>query len=438
MFRTLVELITTPPGAQKVDKANAVLAVHPLQLSRWLEEIWARGGITGDAWKPVLLSSDVALGDPAAVTKTRLPQALLDTLPSGVQPMPGTPPPPQPFTIPGLGTGDSLPPPVWEHLMYAYLIEATGIFEILGEVVRRLVVGETLPAPSIDTMVLTNHTEELFYRDPPLFGVGGLLTSQLRPDARINRRNVYWRMFGMDLPHPPGPGVIGQPWKRDTGSNTNQRFLELWNELLRQVWLGIENDKNSSGPNATDAGYVGYLCQTLGEMLQLRRRGGMLSREEFAYVTMMSWFHLIVEYDTTLVTDLHADAGAQGNPADRLAAIGTRVGIAPSRQARELFELADLISPLLWFIELGKFNTPTHAELLYRRNLLPNPVIATSMNRIVDLWQSGTGERVKDLAVTVRRQQTPQLTAQPARLPGNLVPSAPSGNGHKAPARAWP
>ncbi len=28
--------------------------------------------------------------------------------------------------------------------MYAYLVEATGIFEILGEVVRRYVVGETL------------------------------------------------------------------------------------------------------------------------------------------------------------------------------------------------------------------------------------------------------------------------------------------------------
>ena len=148
--------------------------------------------------------------------------------------------------------------------MYAYLIEATGIFEILGEVVRRYVVGETLPTPSMDTLVWVRSTEELFFRDPPLFGIGGL-TSQLRPEARINRRNAYWRMFGLDLPHPIGMGIEGQPWKRDVGETANERFLELWNELLRQVWLGIEHERNTSGANPTDASYIGYLCQAIGQ-----------------------------------------------------------------------------------------------------------------------------------------------------------------------------
>ena len=152
----------------------------------------------------------------------------------------------------------------------------------------------------------------------------------------------------------------------------NTRFVELWTELLRQVWMGIENDRNAVGANPTDPSYVAYLAQTLGEMLRMRKRNGMLVREEFAYVTMLSWFHLTVESDTTVVTDLQAIAGANGNPADRLAAIGARVGITPPRQARELFELADLMSFVLWFIELDQFSTPATAALLYQ-NIAAQP-----------------------------------------------------------------
>jgi hypothetical protein len=161
-------------------------------------------------------------------------------------------------------------------------------------------------------------------------------------------------------------------------------------------------------------------------MLQLRRRGGMLAREEFAYVTMLSWFHLTVDYDTALVEDLSANAGLNGNAADRLAAIGARVGIAPSRQSRELFELGDLVSPFMWAIEVGMFNDPAAAEMLYRHTTLgtASDEIARQMNRIVDLWQSATGERVKDLAVTTRPTYGLR-SAQPTKLlPGGLVPTA--------------
>jgi hypothetical protein len=177
-------------------------------------------------------------------------------------------------------------------------------------------------------------------------------------------------------------------------------------------------------------------------MLQLRRQFGMLAREEFAFVTMMDWFHLTVSFDTAIVVDLKATAGPGGNPADRLAAIGARVAIAPSRQSRELFELADLMSAILWAIETGIFNTPTGATLLYATNLTGNTIFST-MIRIIDLWQSATGERVKDLAVTTRRQGLAPQSAQPSRLlPGPLVPTArpaarpaaagrPSTNGHR-------
>jgi hypothetical protein len=244
----------------------------------------------------------------------------------------------------------------------------------------------------------------------------------------------------VDLPHPPGSGIEGQPWKRDVGSTSNARFLEMWNELLRQVWLGYENDSNSSGAKPTDSSYIAYLCRTISEMLQLRRRGGMLSREEFAYVTMLSWFHVTVESDTAVVDDLAANAGIDGNAADRLAVIGARVGIAPSRQARELLELADLISPLMWAIEVGIFNDPLAAEMLYKHtNMGSTPTdIASVMLRIIDLWQSATGEPLKALAVTQRRVQAPGRSAQPTKLlpSGGLVPTAPSPSMTPSPSPA--
>lgn len=434
MFRSLAAHVPPPPSKVTEVEANAVLAVYPLQLSRFLEEVWAAGGVTDTSWNTLLSpTSAVPIGN---IAKMAEPVGLLATLTSGVRPMPGAPT--QQYTPTPLTTllGGA---PLWDHLMYAYLIEATGIFEIFADVVRRYVVGETLPIPSADSVAWVRSTEELFFRDPPLFSTSGPLMSQLRPEAAVNRRNAYWRMFGMDLPHPVGRGVSGQPWKHDVGPTINSRFLELWNELLRQVWLGYENDTNSSGAKPTDPSYVAYLCQTLSEMLKLRRQGGMLAREEFAFVSMMSWFHLTVEYDTSIVVDLKSTAGPGGNPADRLAAIGARVGIAPSRQSRELFELADLVSTVLWAIELGLFNLPPQAEMLYKHNPVPS-TISTSMNRIIDLWQSATGERVKDLAVTTRRAGSEPRPAQPTRLlPGPVtlparafVPTVhPSMNGYR-------
>jgi hypothetical protein len=440
MFRKLVsDLILTSPLTPPEQIADALQRTSPIQLSRWLDEIWWCQGIAADKDWLSILSGVGAItptpSDPALsiILGTRVPPGLLETVRSGLNPdfaVAGTP---QNYLLPPVGIPPippmtTTPPPIWRHLIYPYLIESTGLFEILAEVLRRYVVGETLPTPTAGTAIWSRVTEELFFRDPPLFSAGGALTSQLRPIAAVNRRNTYWRMFGLDLPHPVH-GIDGQPWKVDVGATINTRFLELWNELLRQVWLGFENDSNSSGAKATDSSYIAYLCQTLSEMMRLRRRGGMLFRDEFAYSTMLDWFHLTVQYDTALVTDLSANAGTGGNPADRLALIGQRVGIAPSRQARELFELADKVSPLMWALELGVFNDPTAAEMLYRHvNLSTNTTIADQMNRIVDLWQSATGERVKDLAVTQRRNPAvPHQAAQPTRLPGMTPPAAVSG-----------
>lgn len=332
-------------------------------------------------------------------------------------------------TIPG-----NAPGLVWDHLIYAYLIESTGVFEVMAEVLRRYAVGETLNPLSPKGMRWARTTEELFYRDPPLYAIHGVV-SELRPDQRVSRRNAYWRMFGFEPPHPiperwARPGLAASSWRLDTGDGVNLGFREKWTELLRQLWLGIENANNGIGPNATDREYVALLCNALRDMLAMRRRRGLLAREEFVYVTTLSWFHLTVETNSPIVVDLNADGP---DPADRLAKIAQRVGLTPAARSRELFQLADLMSSFLRAIELGLFATGATAELLYR-NLGTNGPLVEDVNRIIDLWQSATGDRVKEpvggrIAQPVRvpdPSAPPTLPPVPATGPSPVAPRTPS------------
>lgn len=424
MFRNLAQLLANA-GRDR----NDVFLVHPLQLSRWLDEAWTSAATVPALGQPTQL--DPFLGNVDIVTTFDLPKPAAqngqEIAPSGIV---ATNPDVfnnQVFTItaPGL---------IWDHLSYAYVIESTGAFEVFAEVIRRLVIGETLDTLSKDGLRWVRATEELFFRDPPLFSIGGVV-SDVRPDDRVNRRNCCWRMFGMDLPHPipsrwVGPaGGAESAWKTDIGSGVNADFRTKWTELLRQVWLGIENARNETGPNATDREYVAFLATAIKDMLNNRRRGGQLAREEFVHVSTMAWFHLTLESDTPIVRDLKAEATSA---ADRLARIAQRVGMQPAARARELFELAELMSALLRAIELGTFDTGEEAETLY----IPlangtNAQLIRDMNRIIDLWQSATGDRVKDRPVG---NVGGVLSAQPLRLPtpSTTAPALEtvSANGH--------
>src|SRR5215218_1922507 len=132
-------------------------------------------------------------------------------------------PAPSPFAIP-------LPPallralgvnvagvPVWDHLVYAYMMESTGTARIVEGVLREYLHGERLDVPSIEGQRWVRNTEELFYRDSPHYFVFSL-TSHVRPDIRATRRNAYYRMFGMDLPHGTDDGV-SYPYERPAACN---------------------------------------------------------------------------------------------------------------------------------------------------------------------------------------------------------------------------
>lgn len=439
MFRSLARRLTPPPTPDRPDPLPRIFDVHPLQLSRWLDEAWIAGGLVPDVGDTGTPSAAAFLGDPQIVAAIDLPAP---TQPGGAFPVPSGIDTGAPETFNGAPL-DPPPPPlrgqptpasglVADHLVYAYLVESTGVFEVLAEVVRRLSVGETLNQLSAESHRWARTTEELFFRDPPLYSIQGVL-SELRPDQRVNRRNAYWRMFGLEPPHPvPArwlrPGVADGSWKLDVGDGVNSGFREKWTELLRQVWLGRENANNGIGPNATDREYIATLCEALRDMMAMRRRGGLLAREELAHVSTLAWFHLTLERDFPIVRDL--DAQAPGT-AERLQKVAARVGMTPAPRSRELFELADLMSALLRAIELGVFSTGPAVELMYL-NLGTNQTLLTDMNRIIDLWQSATGDRVKD---------RPSGAAQPLRLPSpsaGRVPSPPAPAGGRPPAPVPP
>jgi hypothetical protein len=399
-----------------------VFLVHPLQLGRWLDEAWAAQRLVPTI--PGSSQDAPFLGDASIVDSLDLPN-----------PSTGGARPPRPSGIdlrdPDIWTdarasGSSSSPGiglVWHHLMYAYLVESSGVFEVFAEVMRRLVVGESVGVLTPPSVKWVRATEELFFREPPLFSIQGVV-SELRPSARVNRRNAYHRMFGLDLPHPVparwGPST-GTPWKQDTGAGVNTDFRAKWSELLRQVWLGIENRKNTSGTNSTDANYVALLCRALRDMLGNRRRGGLLAREEFAYVTTLSWFHLTLLQDFPIIVDLRARATS---PEERLANVAQLVGMSPAARSRELLLLAEKASALLRAIELGMFDSPADASRLYDGTV---PQLVADLNDIINLWQSATGERVKDRPAGTTTVSSPQPLRIPTPTPGPLVGASTDG-----------
>ena len=414
MFLSLAKLFEAAGGTRE-----QVLLVHPAQLSRWLDEAWEGAALVPEL--PIGSTSTQApfLGDPGIIGALNLPDQRFPALlaASGIRP-------PDSGRFTGVREqstrrGVGL---LWHHLIYAYLIESTGAFEVFAEVVRRLVVGETLGTLSLDGASWLRGTEELFFRDPPLYSIAGI-TSEARPLSRVTRRNAYWRMFGFDLPHAlpdwPSGGGERRDWKAHVGLGTNADFRPKWTELLRQIWLGLENFLNTSGSNATDPSYIAFLCESIKDMLNNRRRGGLLAREEFMHVTVLSWFHLTLQTDTPIVRDLKAEATS---PADRLSLIAQRVGMAPAARSRELFELAEKMSSVLRAIELGLFDDPTAAATLFDATT----ALGAEMRDVIDLWQSATGERVKDRPIG-----NPQvLSAQPLRIPAPTPsPSAVTANG---------
>src|SRR5215212_4926636 len=283
-----VSVVPSPPNRTK--KFSELFLYHPIQLAGLLEAAWER-------------SLRTTVGDGRAVSpSTAFPEPLLDAVhrvsARPFESLSSSNPAEPPF---------SLEPPFklskkvrFDHLIYAYMIENTRIYDIFHRVLYYFLTGELLQVPSAASQRWLRNTEELFYRDTPPFFAFQLM-SYVRPDIRASRRNAYYRMFGMDLNHGTDDG---RPHPYERAAAANRDFVSTFEAFLQEVWRGIINARNTIGPNTTDDAAIANLAGRLSDMLKDRQENGNLVREAFFYVAAMSWLHLTVEFDSPIVLDL--------------------------------------------------------------------------------------------------------------------------------------
>jgi hypothetical protein len=148
----------------------------------------------------------------------------------------------------------------WDHLIYAYMIENTRVYEIFRRVLHEYRHGEKLGTPlDGETQNWLRITEELFYSDPAPFTITDV-SSHIRSDLRASRRNAYQRMFGMDLNH---GGDDGRPYPYVKAEAANTEFVSTFEEFLREVWVGITYVGATSSSDPTDDSKISELAEKL-------------------------------------------------------------------------------------------------------------------------------------------------------------------------------
>ena len=397
MFRQLLlRLQTTPVISDASERAKSLFKKHPVDLVAYMENYWngrydlngtSHGdGCTGDQFLTFDLGHPYRLSDEAALGTGRMP------LPANeiITPVASSVGLPTKTVDARLFT--ACPRLRWDHLIYAYMIENTRVYEIFRRVLHEHLHGEKFGTPlDSDTQHWLRNTEELFYRDSAPFLIGNV-SSHIRSDLRASRRNAYQRMFGMDLNHGADDG---KPYSYIKAAAANAEFVTTFEELLRELWVGITYVTATSSSNPTDDSKISELAEKLRDMLQSRRLGGNIAREEFAFVAMMSWFHLTLEFDSPIVKSLRAEAIGVEN---RLFKIAERVGLPAHGLSKSFFDIADPMSRLLIQIEMGTYDSPTTVRALYDRNIpnSPEPDIRT----IITHWTAITGRDVKARKIT--------------------------------------
>ncbi len=373
-----VQLATalTPLFPTPEDAAQSVLSgFNSTQLADYLEQYWRVAAV---ALRPSYQAAiDVNGADLAAMAR-------FDTLEPVIPPVP-------PLPLPGPG-GIVNGPEAFHHLVYAYLLENTKMVEIFRRVLFEFSHGERLSLGSQVTQRWAQLTEELFFTHPRAYSIRGV-TSDIRSRHEAVRRNTYHRLLGFDLNHGQDDG---SPYPYTRSDVANRDFAQLFEALLREVWIGVKNRSNFVGEDATDDNAIDTLLRRLREMLLARRLGGALTREEFDAVAMLSWFHLTLLFNTAITDDLRA--GAAG-PTDRLRLIGQKVGIAPHSRTDAFLQLAQPMSIILRAVELNAIPSST---------ALYNGPYAADMLTIITQWSIATGQNLKD--PTMRLSVTDAVT----------------------------
>lgn len=293
--------------------------------------------------------------------------------------------------LPGYNPPPSyIQPTIWDHLIFAYLLELTGVVEIFRAIIEKAAFGGDLGQLSPQSLQFLRTTEWLLFSDP-------FPTSILTSGTRFGRnddemRITYYRwMFGADLPHKPERGKLAWP------AESYRDFFPTLEGMLREVWIGIENARNISGVNAADPTNISIYNQNLAYKLQSLRFGGRFAREEFTAVSKLSWLGLALYTNNFLIQDLQSEASDQ---AGRLENLAMRVNMRSHLQSRHIFNLAQPLSFILQGIEMNTYSDPVGAALLYQ--VLPSPSPAEiNAEIVIDEYSAATGVDLKAKPVSM-------------------------------------
>lgn len=384
MFRQFAGSI---PKVNK-ERAETLFRLHPVELSSLLDQAW------------VLRKHDISVGQGHPYRRSNLPglpnyllkffacsEVNINSICLPPRVVASTTQPPENQCL----ESRDLPSCVtWNHLIYAYMIENTGIYEIFRRVLHEFRHGEALGVPIDGADHWLRNTEELFYKEPASFSIASL-NSFIRPDLNSTRCNAYYRMFGMELNHQQEDKISYVKAKA-----ANNEFVNTFEEFLRKVWVGIINEGNSSGEKRTDDSEIANLAEKLHDMLIARRIGGNLAREEFFFVSMMSWFQLTLEFDSPIVMSLRAEGPS---PEERLHKIAQRVGKPAHALSKNFFDMADAISRILTQIETNIYSTAEAVPALYTYTNTPGGPIH-DIKKIITHWSITTGHDLKSKKVS--------------------------------------
>lgn len=364
MFRRIVG-----KGSDKKERANKLFCLHPSEIRALLELGW-----NTRVHKKKGNQGALSVGQPNRRSEiTQLPEYFIDALFDKKES----------DNFPSVNRNQLACTSRWDHLIYSYLIENTCVFKIFYRVLFEYLHGEKLGVPTEEAQFWLRNTEELFYSDPAPFSIYNVV-SHIRPDLEATRRNSYFRMFGMDLNH---GSANNKPYNFVKADGSNRDFVSTFEDFLQEVWVGIINFKNTSGSDRTDNAAIANLARQLHDMLNDRRLNGNISREEFFFVSMMSWFHLTLEFDFPIITSLRAEGTREDQ---RLYRIADRVGIPAHAKSYDFFQLAEPMSRILTMIETGIFNDEGSIPSLYN-----DGDIETDMRTIITHWGYATGRDMK-------------------------------------------
>lgn len=294
------------------------------------------------------------------------------------------------------------------HLIYAYLIENTRILQIFERLIDKYLNDEVFGIAPANVYQWIMNSERVFFKGESSRSHN--IRSLIRPNAESNRRNAYYRMFGIDLAFGDihsGTGGTAPYYKAKTA---NQQFIPLFERYLAEVWQGYTNARNAIGPNTTDVNNLVLIASQIRELLKARRGGRPggavnaymatnLSMEEFAAVLLVTWFTFIISEDTQVVKFLNCQSSTIG---ERLIKIGEKVGIPAHTKCQSMFEMAAAASNILNVIEVGTYleNDSNVQTMLSSLNPGTLPSINSDYMRsfliVINNWEKATGHKIKN------------------------------------------